>query len=157
MRLCGYSPDNKLVETTRDGQCHFNVASVGPGRVASVASGCFSDANLSIVDLQSGAATAVDGLGPKNTELATSPDNALLLYTKRTPNGLGFYVFDLVKKKKRLVAVKVTDRVHVQPSFVSPKQAVFLSESKVWSLDTTSGAITDLLALPKAAGPRGGP
>ncbi len=134
---------------TKEGQCEFSPTPIGADAIAHVTTGCLVMYDLAVTDLRKKKTEVVAGVPGPTTELAASPDGKKLVEVVGDQQGTGFYVKDGPGKPRRIAGLSYASEARLQPRFICPKDLVFLNEGKVWALDTKSGEIREVFAMPQ--------
>lgn len=141
--------DRKVDEVpTAEAACEFSPTPIGTSGLAHVTTGCFVRYELALTDLKSAKTSSVRPVGGPDSELAASPDGTRLLQLASEPGGLGFFLQEGVTKPKRIAKIQLITQRRLQPRFISPKDVLFVNQSKALVLDTKSSELLELLAFP---------
>jgi Tol biopolymer transport system component len=139
--------DGRLEELPGDPQkCEFSVMAMAKGQVAHLSTSCYINFAIQMLDVRHGKNKLVASVRESWAEIAVSTDGRKLVYTDRGPDGVDFFVVDAGKPPRKLVGIP-TAAHRMQPRFVCPQNVVLLSDDKVWSLDSVSGALTELMGV----------
>jgi hypothetical protein len=143
---------------TNPDRCEFEPVPLKNGRIGHLSTSCYVSFQVQTTEPAPGKSATISSVTDTRTELTSSTDRKKLVYTRRDRDGLGFYLVRGNQPPQRLTSVRITSQ-HVQPRFICPQQVAFVNAGKVWSLDTESAQLTELMdakvearATPSGAG-----
>jgi len=140
------------VETTA-GNCEFSPVPIAASAVAHITTTCTVQFELATTDLAKRVTRTMWTVPGPATEIAASPDGKRLIEIAPEPAGLGFYLSEMGSKPKRIAGLGYVSEKRLQPRFICPRDIVFVNQNKVWTLDTKSTQITEIIKLPEPKQP----